>query len=469
MKVVVIGAGPAGVVAAVRAAELGADTTLLARDRFGGMAAHDGPVPVRTLAYAAKLVRGARQLETYGIAAREPLLSYPALLSRVRDVVSAAADQSTLHRQANEAGVEIREGAGRARLVDARTVAPEHGAPIHADRIILCTGGVSRRLRVPGSELTATHSDAWALTEVPPSLLVIGGGMTGLQVASIFAAFGSRVRLFQSGPRILSGADEDVSAAVASGLRASGIEVHEGFGTIDAFERTADGVRMATSREGTRAYVEAALAVVAVGWVADTESLDLASGGVECDAKGFVKTDRFLCTSVPSVFAAGDITGRFMIVPPAVHDGYAAATNAILGPTVPREEGLVPIAGFTEPEYGGVGMTEREARQGHDVAVGTVRFDETTRTIVDGRTNGFCKLIADRKTHAILGCHVVGERAADIVQAVAIAIAGRLTVEALAQVPLAYPTYVGMLTRAAFRAARQIDPGSVATLHGAEG
>lgn len=293
--------------------------------------------------------------------------------------------------------------------------------------------------------------------------------MTGLQVASIFAAFGSRVRLFQSGPRILSGADEDVSAAVASGLRTSGIDVHEGFGVIEGFERIDGGVRMATSKDGVRAFAEAALAVVAVGWVADTNALDLASAGVECDARGFVKVDRFLRTSAPGIFAAGDITGRFMIVPPAVHDGYAAATNAIQGPTVPWEEGLVPIAGFTEPEYAGVGMTERDARHGHDAVVGTIRFDETTRTIVDGRTDGFCKLIADRKTHGILGCHVVGERAADIVQAAAIAIAGKLTVEDLARVSLAYPTYVGILSRAAFRAARQIDPGSMASLNGPQG
>lgn len=467
MKVVVIGAGPAGVVAAVRAAELGADTTLLTRDRFGGMAAHDGPIPVRTLAYAARLVRGAAQLETYGIASRDPAVSYPALLARVRDVVRAATAQSTLRQQADEAGVEIREGAGRVRLIDSRTVAPEQGGAIEADRIILCAGGMSRRLEVPGSELTATHSDAWALTEVPPSLLVLGGGMTGLQVASIFAAFGSRVQLFQSGARILSGADEDVSAAVASGLRASGIEVHEGFGVIEGFERAAAGVRMVYRRDGVRASAQASLAVAAVGWVADTRALDLASAGVECDAKGFVKVDRFLRTSVPGVYAAGDITGRFMIVPPAVHDGYAAATNAVLGPTLPWEEGLVPIAGFTDPEYGGVGMTEREARREHDTVVGRIRFDETTRTIVDGRTDGFCKLIADRNTHGILGCHVVGERAADIIQAVAIAIAGGLTVEDLARVPLAYPTYVGILTRAAFRAARQIDPGSVASVHSA--
>src|SRR5262247_911931 len=221
--------------AALRAAELGAATTLVTRGEFGGMAAHDGPVPVRTLAHAARLIAGARRLERYGIGAGEPRLDYPRLLDRVREVTRDVAQRSSLREQAERLGVTVQERAGRARFVDPHTIETESGLRLDAERIILCAGGRSRRLRVPGADLTCTHSDAWSLTGVPPSLLVVGGGMTGLQVASIFHAFGSRVQLFQRGPRILPDDDRDVATEVAAGLRAMGIDLHEGFDAIEAF------------------------------------------------------------------------------------------------------------------------------------------------------------------------------------------------------------------------------------------
>ena len=457
VDVVVIGAGPAGVMAAIRAADLGARTMLVTRDRFGGMAAHDGPVPVRTLAYAARLVRDARQLEQYGIASVVPRVDYARLLARVRAVVEDARDHSSLFEQATRSGVELHEGAGTVRFADAHTVESERGQRLSADRFVLCTGGMSRRLAVPGAELTATHSDAWALTEVPASLIVVGAGMTGLQVSTIFHAFGSKVQLFHAGPRILPAEDEDVSAAVAAALRDSGMIVRVGFGAVDSFERTAGGIRMRFSKDGGHGSAEAALVVVTIGWAADTAGMRLATAGVETDARGFVRVNEFLATSAQHIFAAGDILGRAMVVPPALHDGYVAGTNAVRGPSMPRQQPLDPIGSFTDPEYAHVGMTEAAAREAHDAVVGVVRFDETTRTIIDGRTTGFCKLIADRKTRRVLGGHVVGERAVDIIQAVAIAIEAGLGVDDLARVPLSYPTYTGILARAAYRAARQID------------
>ena len=278
-----------------------------------------------------------------------------------------------------------------------------------------------------------------------------------MQVASIFNAFGSRVQLFQAGPRILATEDEDVSAAVAAVLRESGMLVHESFGTIESFEKTPGGVRMIFVKDGVRQSAEAALAVVAVGWLADTAGLNLTAAGVETDPRGFVRVDAYLRTSAPHVFAAGDVTGRLMLVPQAIQDAFVAATNAVHGATTTRGSHVSPIGSFTDPEYAQVGLTEAQARKTHDVAVAVVRFDETTRTIIDGRTAGFCKLIADRATATILGCHVVGERAVEIVQVVAIAIAAGMRVDALAQVPLSYPTYAGILGRVAYRAAEQLN------------
>ena len=455
--VIVIGAGPAGVVAAIRTADLGAKTALIARDEFGGMAANDGPVPVRTLAHAARLIREARQLGLYGITVGEPVLDYPRLLARVREIVNDVRAHSAFRGQIDSLGVTVCERAGAARFADPHSIETESGLRFEAKKVIICTGGVSRRLSVPGFELTATHSDAWALTSVPPSMLVIGGGATGAQVASIFNAFGSRVQLFQAGRRILPTEDEDVSAAVASAFRESGIVVRENFGDIESFEKTASGVRMIFTKDGLRDSAEAALAVVAVGWVAKVAGLKLATAGVETNQRGFVGVDAYLRTSAPHIFAAGDITGSLMLVPQAIQDGFVAATNAVRGATMPLEEKVSPIGSFTDPEYAQVGMTEAKAREKHDVATAIVCFDSTTRTIIDGRTAGFCKLVVDRATYKILGCHVVGERAVEIIQVAAIAIAAGMRVDALAQVPLSFPTYAGILGRVAASATRQLN------------
>ncbi|MGC2456132.1 MAG: NAD(P)/FAD-dependent oxidoreductase [Pseudolabrys sp.] len=457
IDIIVFGAGPAGVLAALRAADLGARTILVTRAEFGGMAANDGPVPVRTLAHAARLIREARQLGQYGIGVSEPVLDYPGLLARVREVVREARAHSSLRQQIDSLGVTVHEHAGVARFADQHTIETEGGLRLQAEKIIICTGGVSRRLPVPGFELASTHSDAWRLTSVPPSMLVVGAGATGVQVASIFNAYGSRIQLFQTGSRILPSEDEDVSAVVSTAFRESGIVVHENFGTIDSFEKTPMGVRMIFSKNGDRDSAEATLAVVAVGWVADTAGLSLAAAGVETDLRGFVKVDGYLRTSTPHIFAAGDITGRQMLVPQAIQDGFVAATNAVQGPRMTIGDPVSPIGSFTDPEYAQVGLTEAKARETHDVVTAVIRFDSTTRTIIDGRKVGFCKLIADRTTCRMLGCHVVGERAVEITQVAAIAIAAKMRVDDLAHIPLSFPTYAGILARVAASAARELN------------
>ena len=457
MEVLVIGAGPAGVLAALRAAELGAKTTLVTRDAFGGMAANDGPVPVRTLAHAARLVREARQLGRYGVVAGSGTLDYPRLLSTVRTVVAEVEQHSSLRRQIDAAGATVHQNAGAARFVDAHTLETESGLRLGADRIIICTGGTSRRLPIPGFELTCTHSDAWTLKAVPQSMLVIGAGATGAQVASIFNALGANVRLFQAGPRILPSEDEDVSAAMASAFRESGIEIHEDFGSIVAFEPAPGGVRMAYEANGVRKSAEAELIVAAVGWSADTATMNLAAAGVQIDARGFVKVDDRMQTTAPHIFAAGDVVGGLMLAPQAMRSGFIAATNAVNGTPVEATDQVCPVGSFTEPEYAQVGLTEANARNHHEVIAVRVDFASATRPIIDGRTIGFCKLIVDRPSYRILGCHVVGERAVDIVQIAAVAMAAGMHVDDLAHVPFSFPTYAGVLGRAAATAAYQLN------------
>jgi dihydrolipoamide dehydrogenase len=456
LDVIVLGAGPAGVLAALRAANLGARTALISRAEFGGMAGNDGPVPVRVLAYAARLMREARQLARYGVIVNGPALDYPRLLARVRQVVADVRSHSLLRDQIDALGVMVHEHAGTARFVDPHTIETESGLKLQADKIIICTGGVNRRLPIPGFELTCTHHDAWRLSSVPPSMLVVGAGNTGVQIASIFNAFGSRVQLFEAGPRILSTEEPEVAAVAAAAFREAGMVVRENFGTIECFEKTPAGVRMDFTKDGKRDSAEATLAVVAAGWVADTAGLNLAAVGVELNPRKYVKVDKYLRTSAPHIFAAGDITGRLMLVPEAIQDGFIAGTNAALGPTLPLEDRVSPVGSFTDPEYAQVGFSEAKARQANDVVTASVHFHQTTRTIIDGRTTGFCKLIVDRKTCTILGCHIIGERAVDIAEVAAIAIAAKMRVDELTRIPLAFPTYAGILVNAAAIAAREL-------------
>jgi pyruvate/2-oxoglutarate dehydrogenase complex dihydrolipoamide dehydrogenase (E3) component len=458
--VLVVGAGPAGAAAALRAAQLGARTTLATSADFGGMAANDGPVPVRTLAHAARLMREARQLPEYGIDVGQPHLDYHRLLSRVGKAVSAARASAALRPQLETAGAVIRERLGTLRFVDAHSMRAENGQLFSADHIVLCVGGVARRLAVPGAELVASHSDAWSLTSVPSSMLVIGAGATGLQVASIFNDFGTKVQLFQAGPHIIPTEDVDVSRAMAEALAANGIAVHENFGAIEHFERTADGVRMVYSRDSARQSAVATLAVGAIGWSAATSTLNLAAAGVDTDERGFIKVDEYQRTSAAHVWAAGDVTGALMLVPQALQQGFAAATNAVGNTGATARHALNPIGSFTDPEYAQVGLSELAARARHQVLAVVARFDETTRGIVDGRTLGFCKLIVDRADHRILGCHLVGDRAVDVAQIAAVAMAGGLTVDELARLPFSYPVYAGVLARAAASAAYRLNSGA---------
>ena len=457
--VVVIGAGPAGVVAALRARRLGARTALITRDQFGGMAANDGPVPVRTLAQAARLIREARQLPRYGIASSEPVLDYPRLLARVREVTEAAREQTLLRDDLEQAGVRIYEQAGPARFAGAHTVESDNAPRLQADKVIICTGGTSRPLPVPGSELTATHSDAWNLSSVPSSLLVLGAGATGVQVASIFNAFGSRVHLVEVAPRILASEDHEVSEHV--GCRLGGVRHPYRRGCRDDRPlRTLRGGRAPRAFTGHRPAAASTPRWLwsrsdgwrlPRGWPSTALACRRTGAGTWRLTRSCGRARR---TSSPPVMSPG---ARWSCMRRSAQ-ALVAATNAVLGQHAVLPEQVSPIGSFTDPEYASVGLTETAARQTHDAAVSTVRFDSLPRPIIDGRPTGFCKLVIDRELHTILGCHVVGERAVELAQLAATAMAARMPVEQLALVPFSFPTYANTLGRAAILAAIDLDP-----------
>jgi dihydrolipoamide dehydrogenase len=454
--VIVIGAGPAGTAAALRAGDLGAKTALITRGAFGGMAANEGPIPVRVLAHAARLAREARQLARYGISVEHPSLDYARLVERARDVVGEARRHSTLLEQITNAGVALFEHAGTAIFADAHTISSASGPTLRAERIVIASGGVSRALDVPGADLTVTPADAFSLTAVPKSMIVIGAGATGAQVASIFSALGSSVTICQAGPRIIVSEDADVSGAVAAAFREDGITIYEGFGAIERIDPAAKSGTLRLSG-AQHPPLEAELIVCAIGWRADTEAMNLECTGVKTNVRGFIEVDDSLRTQAAHVYAAGDVIGRSMLVPPAVRGGFIAGNNAAGANRLTVLAGVEPIGSFTDPEYAKVGMTEEQARAKYEVIVSHASYAETTRPIIDGRTRGFCKLIIDRGTRRFLGCHIVGERAVEVAQMAAIAMTAEMTADAVARIPLSFPTYANVFGRAALRAVRKLD------------
>jgi pyruvate/2-oxoglutarate dehydrogenase complex dihydrolipoamide dehydrogenase (E3) component len=453
--VIIIGAGPAGLNAAQQAGKLGARTALISTGYVGGMAATDGPVPVRTLAHAARLVREAQQLERYGISSTSPKVDYSKLLDRVREVVVEVYDKVSHVDELEALDVAVYENVGAVRFIDPHTVAAED-VELRGEKIIICAGGHSRPLPIPGFDLTVTHSDAWSLADVPESMIVVGSGATGAQVASIFNSFGTKVSMFEIAPRILMTEDEDVSRVVKEAFLGHGMEITEGFDGIDAFKKTDNGIRMTYRLNGEVLACEASLAVMAVGWMANAEELNLQAAGVELDRRGFIQVNEYMQTNVPHIFAAGNINGTMMLVSTGSNEGYYAAINAIEGPKYPLHYDLIPMGSFTDPEYAQIGLTEAKAREQYDVAVSTVQFEDYPRSIIDGRPQGFCKMIADKESHSILGCHVVGERAVETVQLVAAGMKAGLTVEQLAELPLSFPTYVAIVSWAAYEIVEQL-------------
>jgi pyruvate/2-oxoglutarate dehydrogenase complex dihydrolipoamide dehydrogenase (E3) component len=453
--VIVIGGGPAGVTAALRARELGASTALIERKRLGGTCTNDGCAPTRVLAKAARLMRDAEQFADYGLIGDVPTVNFPRLLERTRATVEQLHGKKKLPDALRGAGVTLFDEAGAAAFVDEHHIALGDGAQLQGESFIICAGGHARRLNFPGSELTLTASDVWSLQSQPRSIAIIGAAATGCQLASVFDTFGTKVTLLELAPRILSINDELISEKISAGFKRRDIDVITGIGGVKQVERHGDRLRLTYTHNDEEQILEVAAVIVSAGWPGNADTLNLAAAGVESQ-RGFIKVDSTLRSSQPHIFAAGDITGRMMLVQGATDEGRAAAQNAVLGRRRLHEHRVVPNGGFTDPEYGSVGLTEAQAREQHEIAVATVNYAVLDRAVIDGRTEGSCKLVVSRETHGLLGAHVVGEQAVEIVHIVAALMQAHSTIERLAQLEIAYPTFAAVLGIAARQISRDL-------------
>ncbi|MBG6179637.1 dihydrolipoyl dehydrogenase family protein [Arthrobacter sp. CAN_A1] len=449
--VLIVGAGPAGMAAAVRAAELGARVGVVERARLGGTCVNSGCVPTRVLAKTARLYREVRTAYDYGIVVAEPSVDWPQIVRRVRSTVDRVLAAKGYDDVVARLGITLLTG--DASFADSHTLTVG-GRPVTAGSVILCVGGSARRLPIPGAEHAVLPPDILDLPDLPGAIAVIGGGHTGAQLATIFHALGSRVLLLDLAPRILTTEDADVSAAVTDGFRTRGVRVETGIAGIDHITKDDDGLRLHW-RNASGEHVEVMDAVVmAAGWPANIDSLDLPAAGIQAQ-RNAIPVDDYLRSNIPHVFVAGDANGSSMLVQAAVFEGETAAENAVLGAHRTTPHHLLPAGGFTDPDYAGVGLTEEAARQrDREAAVVVVPYGEVERPIIDDREQGFLKLVLDRHRELILGAHAVGENAVEVIQAVAAAMAAGTDVATLARVKFAYPTYtaiIGVAARAALR------------------
>jgi pyruvate/2-oxoglutarate dehydrogenase complex dihydrolipoamide dehydrogenase (E3) component len=459
--IVIIGGGPAGVTAALRARELGASTALVERGRMGGACTNDGCVPTRVLAKAARLLRDARQFGDYGLLLDQtPAVDFAALLSRTQQIVYQLHEKKQLLDHLRDVKVDVYSEVGIASFHNPHEIRCENGQTIIAERFVLCAGGHARRLDFPGGEHALTHSDVWMLPNLPQSVVIVGGGATGCQLASIFETFGARVTIMDVAHSILLAEDTLVADTIRREFERQGMQIVTGIERVDRIEPLDERrKRLVYLKDSAQHAIETETVVLSVGWPGNVESLNLSAAGVETTAS-YIKVDDYLRTSAPHIYAAGDITGKMMLVQSASAQARVAVENALLDQQRKAEHRLVPHGGFTDPEYGGVGLTESQAREQSSPAVAVVPYTDMDRAIIDGHSVGFCKLIVDRDTHRLLGAHVVGEQAVEIVQIVAAGIAGRLRVEQLADLEFAYPTFSAIVGLAARQLTREL--GSVA-------
>ncbi len=445
--VVVLGGGPAGVTAALRARELDAEVALVERGLLGGTCTNDGCVPTRVLARAARLARDSEQFAGYGLVGDKPSVEFPRLLERTLHTVFKMHEKKQLVHHLEEAGATVFAEAGNAQFVDAHTLRLANGTLLEANKFIICSGGHAVRIPIPGSELAITHADVWSLPALPRTIAILGAGGTGCQLASILDSFGSEVSLINLSPLILPTEDRLVSEVMQRAFEQRGIHVITGAGATK-IEKADGKLELTYMRDGQPETLTAEAVLMAIGWTGNVEGLNLEAAGVKAE-RGRILVNDYLQTSASHVFAAGDVTGRMMLVQSAGYEGRIAAENAVLGPGQAYKHLIVPHGGFTDPEYAGVGLAEEQARAAHDCLAAVVPFAEVDRAVIDDRTEGFCKLIVSRETHRILGAHIVGEQALEAIQLVAAGMAADMWVENLAELELAYPTYTAIVGLAA--------------------
>jgi dihydrolipoamide dehydrogenase len=433
-KIVIVGGGPGGYAAAIRAAQLGASVTLAEMASLGGTCLNVGCIPTKALLHVGDFYRRARLGAVPGVRLAGVTLDWPeAQRHKEHTVARLTGGVAALLAHS---GVTVMSGA--ASLLPGRRVRVGNDI-LEPDAVIIATGSVSAALRLPGADLPGVidSTGALALEAVPASMVIVGGGVVGVEFASLFAALGTAVTVVELLPEILPAIDGEIAGLLREALADNGVQVRTG-ATLSGIEKATGGLAVRFEQGGASQTVTAELVLMAAGRRPNTAGLGLEEAGVGL-LRGAVQTDGFFLTPVPGVYAVGDCNGQSMLAHAAMAQGVAAAEH-IMGIPPHYDPKVIPSCVYAAPEAAAVGMTERQARDaGFDVAVGRFDLSGNARALIEGGT-GLVKIIADKRLGEVLGVHIIGPHATELIAEAALCMGMEGTAEDIARTVHAHPT-----------------------------
>jgi dihydrolipoamide dehydrogenase len=441
--VIIIGSGPGGYSAAVRAGQYGLKTALIEKDpKLGGTCLHVGCIPTKALLHTADIWDHFKHPEKDGIHCKDAKLDYKLVDERKNGIVSKHAKGVEFLMKKNK--VDVIKGYGKLKGKGKVEVTTDKGTQtLETKNVILATGSEARMLPglKPDAKRILTNIEILSLAAVPKSLVVIGAGAVGVEFASIFSRFGSNVTILEMLPRIVPVEDEEVSKELERYFKKAGIRVETG-AKAENIQTTQDGVKLtATLSNGKKEELQAESLLVAVGRKPNTENIGIEGTGVVLD-RGFVKVDAYQRTGEPGVYAIGDIVaGTPQLAHVATMEGMVAVAHMAGKPARPVNKNRIPGATYTEPGIGSVGLTEAQAKaQGYKVKSGKFPFAANSKASILGMHDGFVKIVADEKFGEILGVHIIGPEAFELISEAVTAMEAEATVETLMSTIHAHPT-----------------------------
>jgi len=407
--VAILGGGMGGYPAAIRASQLGLRVALVEADKLGGTCLHVGCIPTKALLESSELYhRVAVRGPEFGVNADQVTYDYPKIAARRDAVVSQLYKGVQFLMKKNK--IEVVSGSGRLR--DRNTV--EVGAKqIKAKHLVIATGSTVKSL--PGlefdGEFIISSDNATLATKVPESICIIGAGAVGVEFATLYNELGVKVTVLEALDRMVPLEDEDISKEMANAFKKAGIDCRMGV-RVKSAKKARDGVSVETDQ----GEFWARQLLVAVGRAPRSKDIGLDQVGVATHPNGFIKVDEWMRTSAESIHAIGDVVGGYLLAHAAAHEGMTAMEDIAGQRVAPMEQELVTRCTYSHPQIASVGLTEKQAREkGHEVKVGKFPFSALGRAIIHGETGGFAKLVADGKTGRLLGAHVVGPNATELI------------------------------------------------------
>jgi len=433
--IVVIGGGPAGYVAAIHAAHLGAKVAVVEKDKLGGTCLNRGCIPTKALVRSVEVLLEARRADDFGIEVDNVKINFQKIMARKSNVVSQLVSGVEQLMKANK--ISIYRGSGC--ILSPHLVKVNDGE-IATRKLIIATGSESTLLPIPGRDLPGvlTTDDILELTELPESLVVIGGSYVGVEFASIFNALGTKVTIVKRRPLRLEPIDEEIGRRFAQTLPGQGIEVKIG-AAVKAIKRNGAVLKVVWDTPEGEQGVEGQMVLMATGRRPYSEGLGLSELGIKINGRAIVVNER-LETNIKDVYAIGDVLGKNMLAHVASYEGEVAVDNA-LGHSRQADYHAVPICFFTQPEVAGVGTTEAEASDGGILyKVSKFPFSASGRAIAMGKTVGMVKMICNAENGRVLGVHIMGPHASELIAEGVLAMQLGATAEDIAHTMHAHPT-----------------------------